>query len=336
MIAIVVVGYNSLQDLKDCFDSIEASTYKDYETIFVDNASTDLSVEFVKKNYPEIIVIENENSSYAGGNNIGIRKAIELKSDNIFILNPDTIVTPDCLEQLASRVHKNKILQPLILIYENGHKTSLINTTGNYLNFLGISYCNDYRKNQKTAKDMKIASASGAAMIFSSSMIKQVGGFDSNFFMYHEDLDLCVRAKLRGYETELISKAVVYHKYSFSQNKKKLFYVERNRLLFLFKNFPFKYLLLIFVAFLINELLIVLYSLLTGSVLNKVKSYASATSLLKKTNIERRKNKKYFKNVRNVTRFIGGQIAFSEVKNPLFAPYSLILSAWWFMIKWLV
>lgn len=90
-VSIIILNYNGRKYLRDCLGSIEKNTnYPNYEVIMVDNGSTDDSVEFVRKNFPWVKIIEvRKNKGFAAGNNIGIRHT---KSDYVFLLNPDTIV----------------------------------------------------------------------------------------------------------------------------------------------------------------------------------------------------------------------------------------------------
>jgi len=337
MISIVIVGYNSKADLKDCLPSVFASSYKNFKIIFVDNGSQDKSLEFVKKNFPKVITIRNVNSGYAGGNNIGIKKALELKSDHVFLLNPDTIIDDNCLYELMKKADKNTILQPLVLLNTNGKNTDLINTTGGYLNFLGFSYCSDYKENKSKALEKDIATASGVAVLIPINILKKIGLFDESFFMYLEDVDLFWRARLFGFNIRLVPNSLVWHKYSFSKNRDKMFYANRNRLLFLYKNFSAKYLILTLPMAIINEILLVLYSLINCWFWQKIKVYFSVLTLLKSSSVQRKINLPHIKKQeRKLKRFIGPEISFSEVENPLFAPYNLILNAWWSIIKRLV
>ena len=259
MISIIIVGYNSLKYLDDCLSSLFESSYKNFEVIFVDNNSKDSSMSFIKKAFSTVEIIESKkNLGFAGGNNLGIKKALKNKSEYIFLLNPDTIIDKDCLEKLINKADDRTILQPLILLHENSKKTNLINTTGGYLNFLGFSYCSDYRLDKKMAKEKDIAIASGAAVFIPAEILRKIGLFDESFFMYHEDVDLFWRARLFGHNIKLLPNALVWHKYSFSKNNKKIFYVERNRLLFLYKNFELKYWILILPIFIFNEIIVVL------------------------------------------------------------------------------
>ena len=337
MISIVIVGYNSRGDLKDCLGSVYRSSYKQFRVIFVDNDSSDGSVEFVKGRYPKVEVIANQNTGCAGGNNVGIRYALKLRTDYIFLLNPDATVEKDCLKNLMSKADRQTILQPLILLNIKGKNTRLINTTGDYLNFLGFCYCGNYRKDQSAAKEKDIVIASAAAVLIPAGILKKIGLWDEKFFMYHEAVDLFYRARLFGFNIKLIPSALAYHKYSFSKNKSKMFYADRNRILFLYRNFSAKYLILTLPMAIINEILLIVYSLLSGWFVEKIKVYFSASSLLKSSSVQRRKNLPYIKKQeKKMKRFIGAQISFSEIKSPLFVPYNLLLRAYWALIKPLI
>lgn len=337
MISIIIVGYNSRKDLKTCLDSVYKSSYKQFRIIFVDNGSNDNSVEFVKIKYPKVIVIENQNSGCPGGNNVGIKHALKIKSDYIFMLNPDATIEKDCLKNLIKASDQHTILQSLILLNIKGKNTHLINTTGDYLNFLGFCYCNNYRADLSIAKEEDIVIASGAAVLIPAKVFKKIGFFDERFFMYHEAVDLFYRARLFGFNIKLIPSSLAWHKYSFSKNKSKMFYADRNRLLFLYRNFSTKYLLLTLPISIINEVLLVIYSLITGWFLQKIKVYFSVLRLLKSSSVQRKKNLPYIKKrEREMKKFIGAKLSFSEITSPLFTPYNLLLKICWALIKPLI
>lgn len=335
MISIIIVGYNSKKYLDDCLSSIFNSNYKNSRVIFVDNNSTDDSIKFIKNKFRKVIIVKSkENLGFAGGNNLGIKKAIEMKTDYIFLVNPDTITERECFEILIKNANTKTILQPLILLYKNGHKTKIVNTTGGILNFLGFSYCSDYKKDAKEIIDKNIPLASGAGVFIPSEVFRKIGFFDENFFMYHEDVDLFWRARMSGFEIELISSAIIWHKYSFSRNINKMFYFERNRLLFLYKNFSVKYLGLIFPMFIINEFLMLLYSLFSGWFWLKLNSYVSIFKLLKKESNQRKEiiaNKIISDKL--LKRFIVSDISFSEIRSIFFAPYNFLLKIYWKLIN---
>jgi GT2 family glycosyltransferase len=333
MISIIIVGYNSLKDLPECLTSIHSSSYKTFRVIFVNNTPDDKSDTYLKKHFPKTIIIQNpSNIGFAAGNNLGIKKAIELKSDYILLLNPDTVIDSNCLINLFNNRQNKTILQPKVLLYQNNQKTDLINTTGSYLNFLGISYCNDYLKKSTNTSSKPIPLASGAAMFFPTQLFLDTGGFDESYFMYDEDMDLSWRARLLGYNIKLIPTAVLWHKYSFSKNKQKYYFIERNRLVFLLKNFSLKYLLLIFPAFSINEFLMLFYSLINGWFILKLKSYAY---ILKNWNqiFKTRTNHSLESKIKT---FISSEINFPEINSVLFIPYNYFLFIYWQIIKILI
>lgn len=337
-VAVVIVGYNSQKYLADCLASLFLSSYKNFRVIFVDNHSDDQSVAYINKHFPDVVVVKSsQNLGFAAGSNLGIDKSRQLGSELVFLLNPDTVIVSRCLEILVEKSDEQTIVQPLILIHEHGQKTNLINTTGNYLNFLGFSYCSDLRKPAGAVKESEIASASGAAVLVPAKALQEVGGFDENFFMYHEDVDLFWRMRLAGYNIKLIPEATVWHKYLFSANKSKFFLAERNRLLFLYKNFSGRYWLLTLPILLVNEALMLLYALLTGWLQLKVKSTFSFFQLL---GVESKRRKAINLNRRikdrDLKKFIGSEISFSEVPSPFFAPYNVVLQLYWGLIYRLI
>jgi len=332
MISVIIVGYNSQKYLDDCLSSLFSSTYTQFKVIFIDNNSSDDSVNFVKRKFPKVEIIESkDNLGFTGGNNLGMERAYSNGSDFVFLLNPDTIIDKDCLATLIKKADKNTILQPLILLHEKGKNTDLINTTGNYLNFLGISYCNNYRKPSASAHEEEIPTASGAAVLIPTNILKKTGMFDESFFMYHEDVDLCWRARILGFNIKLVPNAYVWHKYSFGRNNKKMFFIERNRLLFIFKNFETKTILLISPLLLVNEILMFFYSLVSGWPIQKISaSIDFLRIMIKKRNrlVLTRKATD-----RELKKYLSGDIEFSEIKIKLLKIYSWFCAKYWKMIR---
>lgn len=335
MISIVIVGYNSQPHLKTCFDALYQSTTKDFSIIFVDNNSSDTSLAFIKKEYPNVIIIaNNENHGFAKANNIGIARAIELKSEAVFLLNPDTAVDPHCLELLVKSSDEQSILQPIILL-DPIARTTKVNTTGGVLSILGFSYCSDYKAAATDfTEEMQRPVASGAAMFIPTPIIKRLGGFDEQFFMYHEDIDLSWRARLLGYDIRLIPAAKVWHKYSFGRNDQKLYQVERNRILFLLKNFSLRYWLLLLPLFLLTELATCCYLALTGQAGIKFKSYRSLIELWPKIQATRSIiQKSRQKSDRELAPLLADRVQFSEMVIPLLKPYNGLVGLYWQMMR---
>ncbi|MDO8513862.1 MAG: glycosyltransferase family 2 protein [bacterium] len=337
-VGIIIVGYNSRKYLPDCLGSVFDSSCQDFKVYFVDNKSSDDSLEYIEKKWTGVETIKLEqNYGFANANNIGAEKAMHDGCEYIFLLNPDTIVNENCLDLLIKSAKRNLILQPLILLHENGKKTDLINTSGNVLHYLGMSYVGNYRKNYKEiGLPEDIALASGAAMFIPAKIVRQLGLFDKSFFMYHEDVDFSWRARIAGFKINLQPDAQVWHKYSFSRNKNKLFYAERNRIIFMLKNFSTGYLLVILPIAVLNELLVVIYSIVSGWFLIKMKSYIDVIHWFNKI-IEWRKIIEERKvSERELKQYLSSVISFSELSASGFRIYSLFLTAYWKLIVWVV
>ena len=335
MLAIVIVNTNEYKHLKNCLPNIYSSSFKDFKVIIVDNNSTDGSLDYLRKNFPQVHIIETKkNNGYAGGNNIGMKYAQQQKADYILLLNPDTVLDKDCLKRLMEKANQKTILQPLVLLYKN-RKTDLVNTAGGVLNYLGFGYCGSYRAPASKFKEEKeIPYASGACTLIPVTVLNNIGLLDESFFMYHEDTDLCWRARIAGYNIKLIPEARIWHKYSFSKNRNKLYNAERNRLTFMLKNYALKTLLLLLPIFLLNELLVCLYSIKERWFFLKIKSYLYNLSCLRKTLRKRvaiQKTRK--KTDQELSSYLSPELDFEEVEVPAKKFYGKILSFYWQKIK---
>ncbi len=230
LVSVIVLNYNAGELLLNCIESIKKSAYKNLEIIVVDNISTDKSQETCKEKYPDVKLIQNnENFGYCEGNNIGIREA---KGDYIIILNPDTIVEYNWVEELISAYNKfgEGLYQPKILSLE---KTQILQSTGNMLHIFGFGFARDKGKNDNLEKNTieKIGYASGTCLFTSKKVLKQVGLLDPFLFLYHDDLDLGWRAAQIGISSYYVPNSVIYHveSYALKWNARKFYWLERNR-----------------------------------------------------------------------------------------------------------
>lgn len=334
-VAAIVVGYNSKEYLKECFDSLLAGTITP-RLYFLDNASTDGSAAWVKEHYRQIELIESaHNLGFAGGNNLAIREALQDGCEAVFLINPDTITDPHCLEELLADWNYQDVRQPLILLHKDGKKTELVNTWGNPLHYLGFSYAGGNGEPAPTATEPhEIMLASGAAVLIPATLFKKSGFFDESFFMYHEDADLSLRFRIHGAIIMNVPKAKVWHKYHFSRNPKKFFYFERNRALTLLKNYQWRTLLLIFPMLVLVELMMVAYSVIGGFFFEKLKAYPATLGLVPHALRERQKVQKLrARSDRELYPLWTGVLRFSEVDNPAVTAFNLLGNAYWRLIK---
>jgi len=230
LVSVIVLNYNAGELLLNCIESIKKSAYKNLEIIVVDNISTDKSQKICKEKYPDIKLIQNdENFGYCEGNNIGIRKA---RGDFIMILNPDTIVEPNCIRELIFAHEKlgEGLYQPKILSL---NEKQVLQSTGNMLHVFGFGFAKDKgRKDEGVDEEIKkIGYASGTCLFTSRNVLDKVGLLDSFLFLYHDDLDLGWRASQIGINSYYVPKSKIYHveSYSLKWSAKKFYWLERNR-----------------------------------------------------------------------------------------------------------
>ncbi len=278
-IAVLILGYNSRNDLKDSISSSFDQTYGNFEVVYIDNNSSDDSLDYIKKYYSGIRIIKNsENFGYAEAYDIALNKIFREGFDGAVLLNPDVVADKNWLLSLVRSAYADKsiaIAQPKIFLWD-GKANDLVNTFGNRINYLGFGFCGNYKEkyNGEPDKDKEITYASGCCMLIKKDHYFKIGGFDKKFFMYCEDQDFGWRARIKGYRIILSADSVLFHKYRFNkENVKKFFFLERNRLYFIFKNYSFRIIILIMPALLIMELGVISDSVLKGYFWEKIRGY---------------------------------------------------------------
>lgn len=204
LVSIIIVNYNGKTFLEKCFKSISKIDYPLFETILIDNNSTDDSIEIIKKNYPDTIIVKLEkNHGFAYPNNIGSKLA---KGELLLFLNNDTEVTPGFLLELVKVFETDSqiaICQSMLLNYNNE-----IDSSGDFIDSVGVSYSSK----KKIENLREIFSARGASMMIRKSVFKKLNGFDEKFVFIFEDVDLGWRAWIAGYKVVIMPTSIVYHK----------------------------------------------------------------------------------------------------------------------------
>jgi len=240
-VSFIVVNYNGKRFLKDCISSICSQTYKDLEIIFVDNGSTDGSVEFVKTSFPEVILVELEkNLGFAGGNNRGL---LRCSGDYVALVNNDVVLDDHWLEYaLEALCSSRSVGMVSTRIFVKG--TGVIDSIGDRFTtaFTGTKVGEGCR-GSLFEKEIKVDGVCAAAALYRREMIDEVGFFDEDLFLNYEDTDLNFRAWLRGWKCRYAGKAVAHHAVNATigtMSPTSVFYFSRNSLLVLVKNFPFR------------------------------------------------------------------------------------------------
>lgn len=241
LVSIIIVNYNGLRFLKDCFRSLLNQDYKHLEVIMVDNASTDQSVAFVRNNFPDVkIVINQENSGYAGGNNLGFKNCT---GEYIMVLNNDVFLQSDLVSSLLrayDRIPNLGAVQPMVKLMNDKEN---LDACGSFWTNTGFNYHYGIYKNANLAiynKPFPVYSLKGVCMLVPRRVIEKIGLFDDDFWCYFEETDFCHRVWLAGFECWYYPSSFLYH-YMGGTSKKKInafvqFHSFKNRLCSYLKN----------------------------------------------------------------------------------------------------
>lgn len=242
-VSIIVLNLNGKKIIPYCLDSLKKINYpkNNFEVVVVDNGSKDDSAYFIKKQYPEVVIIENEkNLGFCVANNRAVEKA---KGEYVIFLNNDMRVEADWLNVLVDKITSNdKIATASSKILSwDGKKINYGGADSDvFMNARMEGYLDE---NKKTAykEDKEILFPSGGSMIIKKDLFLNAGGFDEDFFAYYEDVDLGVRLKVLGYENHFVHNAIVYHMHSATSKKmpkEKLRVLQmRNTLWIILKNY---------------------------------------------------------------------------------------------------
>jgi GT2 family glycosyltransferase len=217
-VVVVILNFNGTADTMECVESVRQLEYSNFEILLVDNASSDTAWRRIKEKFPDIRVLENPgNLGYAGGNNAGIRVALREKCDYVFILNNDTVIAKDALRRLVAVSAADTALTiaaPKILYYD---RCSVIDSCGTRMDWLRLRpkpgfHGRTDQPGQRTGAYGVIFP--GSALLLKTRFFDEVGLFDEDYFLIHEDADLCLRNLRHGLKNVLVEDAVVYHKVS--------------------------------------------------------------------------------------------------------------------------
>jgi GT2 family glycosyltransferase len=241
LVSVITVNYRQAAITCALLDSIRQNSYKNLEVIVVDNGSEQDCTASFQKHYPAVkVLMSQDNLGFAGGNNLGIKAA---KGDFIFLVNNDTEWTDGLVEALLKRFSLDDsigVVSPKIRYH---HTPDMIQYAG-FTEINPLTGRNEtVGKNEKDHGQYDTASltpyAHGAAMMLKKEVIKEVGLMPENYFLYYEELDWCHQIKEAGYELWYEPQGLIYHKESASVGKLstlKLYYLTRNRLLFMRRN----------------------------------------------------------------------------------------------------
>lgn len=210
-VSIVIVTWDGRQHLEACLTAVAAQRDVDAETILVDNASTDGTSEYVQARFPWVrIVALDRNHGFAGGNNAGARQA---RGRYLAFLNNDTVADPGWLRALRSGLDEpgGIALATSRVVYM--HDPAIVDSAGDGMTRWGGAFKRHHGGPAgEAAESREVFGACGAAFMIPKAVFDEIGGFDEDFFVSHEDVDLSYRAQLRGYRCRYVADSIVRHR----------------------------------------------------------------------------------------------------------------------------
>ena len=211
-VTVIIVNWNGERFLSRCLSAVMAQTVMPNEIILFDNASSDGSLEIVRR-FPSVrLMAQGENLGFARANNLAIEQ-VDAESDWIALLNPDAFPEPDWLDVLIDAAKQNSefaVFASRQIMHDN---RNLLDGDGDLYHMSGLAWRNGRGKlvDKFSKKAIEVFSPCAAAALYQKQALSDVGGFDGNYFCYFEDIDLGFRLRLAGHRCLLVPSAQVYH-----------------------------------------------------------------------------------------------------------------------------
>lgn len=306
------------------------------------------------KELPRITYLfRDEANGFARNNNLAYEKAKELGCEYVHLTNEDTYVDPDYLLRAVERAQQDPTIacvQSLILL---GDEPEKVNSAGNSFHYLGFGYSTGYRwtkdralayleVQRKINPDLEIGYASGAAVLVRVTAMEGRPLFEEKFHLYHEDTDLSLFLRIRGYKTVIEPRSILWHHYEFGKNKFNYYYMERNRYVLIWMYYRWQTLALLMPMLLVMDLAILFFSIKNGWADMKWKSYRDWLSKDFRAWVWERRRE--IQRVRTVSdkvflRYSVSDISFQEesVRNPVLEHIgNPLLRGYWAIIRRLI
>ena len=261
-VSVIILNWNGKKDTLECLDSVFKSKTPNINLNIhlVDNNSEDKTVQTVQKKYPKTIITQNNtNLGYSKGNNVGIKKALELGADYVVLLNNDTTVTPNTFNDLYLGSQKNnfQISSPKIFFYpgrefhsqsyKKDEKGKIIWYAGGILDWDNVWAWHrgvDEFDHGQFDRCEPTEFATGCCMLIHSDVFKKIGFLDAQYPAYFEDNDFCQRALAQKIPVGFVGTSHMWHKNAGSTggsgSKMQKKFVDKSRLIFGIKHAPMR------------------------------------------------------------------------------------------------
>lgn len=293
-VSVIIPNWNGMRYLDVCLNSLLKQTFKDFDVIVVDDASTDNSVKFVMDRYPMVSIIRlPDNKGFCTAVNEGIKNS---SGEYIALLNNDTEVGPGWLDALYNSINARAdvgFCASKILYFNNR----------NIIESAGIGFSSElagfpigaFLNMDSYDQIREVFGACACAAIYRRKMLDEIGLFDESFFMIGDDIDISFRAQLAGYRCLYVPNAIVYHHGSASLkswSSKRVHYICKNEINVIIKNVPLKILFKKIVTLLYGQIRHLILYALKGRLISALKGKVAAISQVKAMWAKRRLNQR--------------------------------------------
>jgi GT2 family glycosyltransferase len=271
LVDVSVVSWNSWNHLRTSLPALIDQDYHSYRVVVVDNDSTDATADHVEAEFPDVDIVRcGANGGYGAGNNVGFARS---QSKYVAVVNPDARPERGWLRALVRALEQHPqaaLATSKVLLASDPTR---VNACGNVVHLSGIAFCRGLGDDQHDhVRAQSVAAVSGAAFIARRDALEEIGGFDERFFMYMEDTELSLRARLAGWDVVLAPRSRVSHEYELDVPASKFYLLERNRFFMLANIFKWRTLLVMMPAILVAELGVWWFALRTGRGMARAKA----------------------------------------------------------------
>jgi GT2 family glycosyltransferase len=211
-VTILIVNWNGGELVLRSLQALERQTFRDFEVIVVDNASTDGSAERIERSFPAVRTLRSpRNLGFAAGNNLGLREAGA--SEWIALINPDAFAEPEWLEKLVAAAERHTACASVGSRLLRADDVTTLDGIGDVYHVSGLHWREGFGKPAagRGATPREIFTPCAAAALYRAAALREAGGFDEDYFCYSEDVDLGFRLQLLGYESWYAPDSVALH-----------------------------------------------------------------------------------------------------------------------------
>jgi GT2 family glycosyltransferase len=213
---VVIPTYNRIADLMDCLDSLLCTDINKEQIIVVDNNSQDTTLEKIQGYYPEVVLIAlKDNLGATGASNVGFKHAIKMGASYVLRLDSDTVVAPNFIRPLLEMISKDRqigVVAPKIYYSVPSDEIWYAGADTHPWHFGTKNGHRHEKDNPENSRVRDVDYVWGAAMLIRADILRKTNGFDTDFFVYYEEVDFCQRVQKLGFRLVFVPNSHVWHK----------------------------------------------------------------------------------------------------------------------------